>query len=489
MNRTPSLALVGLVAVLTVSCSGSDSSRDAGPDALADVAEDPGPGDPGEPPADPGTDTVEPDAAPGGPGSCRFLEPATDVRMCMHYENGWTRDEARADCEAVQPGIVGTWDPLPCPDDEVLGTCRLPAGDQALREWIATGRDPTRCNPLRTLCLLSASGTFQAGPLCQALGGPMAAWGSVPFVQPYRLCVPARDGEAPGQTDGKVCTWTLISGCTEDGRRFQDYGYCPDVITQRPYSPRAATTTASGDPRLQDEAYMAEVNWMARQVDACGCTCCHKAEVAPRGPAGWHIDAPGIWLDGLPDSGLALFAAFADSRALGAFPPEANNGFDRTNVGIPSTDVTRMKVFLEAEMVRRGLSEEDARKVPPFGGPLVEQFTFVPEPCDGGEGVAADGTIYWGDVGVRYLYILEPDAQGPVVPPNLDLPEGTIWRIEVSNVSPAFETATYGEVSGDQVQVFPTTGSPRALESGSPYYLYALIDVGFPVTRCLFTAP
>ena len=30
-------------------------------------------------------------------------------------------------------------------------------------------------------------------------------------------------------------------------------------------------------------------------------------------------------------------------------------------------------------------------------------------------------------------------------------------------------------------------GAPAALVSGTQYYLYALADIGVPITRCLFT--
>jgi len=179
----------------------------------------------------------------------------------------------------------------------------------------------------------------------------------------------------------------------------------------------------------------------------------------------------------------------ADSRALGAFPPSDNNGFDRTQLGLPTSDVPRMRAFLQAEWQRRGLTEEYGRSVPPFGGPLVEQFTFVPEACTGGEGVDASGDVYWGGFEARYLYVLEAASKGPVVPPNLDVPAGTLWLLTVPNVMPAFTEARYGEVLGDQVQAVPAEGAPPALVSGRQYYLVALLDIGLPATRCLFTAP
>jgi hypothetical protein len=497
------IACVAVAAGLALfaACSGSgNTAMDVGNDMAADVAADTAADTGGDTAGDVAADLpidadrdaageVPVDTGPEGPGVCRYQGPATGADECKEYGDGWEPEAARDDCAAVLPGISGVWSAGPCPDENVLGTCDLAAEGGPSHRLVISGEDLARCNLTRAFCLVALGGTFQPGTPCQAIGSPTAAWGSVPFVPAYRMCVPPPDGEASGQTEGHVCTWTLISGCTEDGLRFEDYGYCPDVMTNRPFSSVTAPTTDLEDPRLQDAEYMAEVAWAARQVEACGCVCCHKKTLAPRGPAGWYIDAPGIWLDGLEDSGLALFVGLADSRALGAFDPADNNNFNRTDVGIPTTDVARMKALLEGEMVRRGLSEEDARAVPPFGGPLVEQFTYVPEPCVSGEGVAADGTIDWGGYDVRYLYILEGDASAPVVPPNLDLPEGTLWRIDVPNVSPPFTTAIYGQVSGDQRQVVPATGLPEPLESGKTYYIYALIDIGLPATRCLFIAP
>lgn len=500
MRRTLLLLAAAVLAVLSA-CSGSgdaakdvaiDVATDVGADAAADTVADAGADVAADVPFDAGRDApddVPADVAPGGPGSCRYAGPVTGVDECKEYGDGWEIEAAQTDCAAVVPGVAGTWTAGACPEEGVLGTCDQASEGGPSHRLVVLGGDVGRCNLARAVCLLSVGGTFAPGPACQAIGSPTASWGSVPFVPPYRVCMPARDGEAAGQSDGRVCTWTLISGCTEDGRRFEDYGYCPDVMTNRPYSSEDAPATDPGDPRLQDAAYMAEVAWAARQVEACGCVCCHKKSLAPRGPAGWYIDAPGVWLDGLADSGLALFVGLADSRALGAFDPADNNGFNRTDVGIPTTDVARMKTLLEGEMARRGLTEEEARAVPPFGGPLVDQFNYVPEPCGFGEGVAADGTVDWGGFDARYLYVLEADAPAPVVPPNLDLPAGTIWRVEVPNVSPPFTTAVYGQVSGNQRQAYPEAGAPAPLESGETYYLYVLIDIGLPATRCLFVAP
>jgi hypothetical protein len=313
----------------------------------------------------------------------------------------------------------------------------------------------------------------------------------VPFVQPYRVCKDALPGEPPGQGEGgQVCTWTLISGSTEAGRRFDDYASCPDVLTQRPYwqaPPRA--TTAKDDPRLADAAFMAEVAWAKAQVESSACVCCHTDRLAPDGASQWATDADGIWLDGVRDSGLAMLAGLADSTALGAFPAAENNGFDRSVVGVPTTDAARMKALLLGEWKRRGLTDADAAKVPPFGGPLVDQLHYTPSACGAGEGLV-DGKLAWNGGAARYLYVLEAGAKSPGVPPNLDVPEATRWLVDVSDKKPAFASGVaYGAATGDLRQRVPASGAPLPLVSGATYYLVALRDVGFPLARCLFQAP
>jgi hypothetical protein len=86
--------------------------------------------------------------------------------------------------------------------------------------------------------------------------------------------------------------------------------------------------------------------------------------------------------------------------------------------------------------------------------------------------------------------VLAPDSANPGVPPNLDEPVGTIWFTDVPSASPAFDSGiSYGDVSGGRRQRIPETGQPSPLVSGDTYYLYALRDIGVPITRCLFVAP
>jgi hypothetical protein len=195
-------------------------------------------------------------------------------------------------------------------------------------------------------------------------------------------------------------------------------------------------------------------------------------------------------VDTLDDDGLAMMAGWVDSTAFGAFDPEDNNGFDRSVTGMPTSDVARMKAFLEGELDRRGLTRENFAETPAFGGPLADQLAYEPEACGAGQGVTTGGAIEWTGGAFRYLYILEPDASNPGVPPNLDLPDGTIWRIDVAHTDPALDgPVTYGVVPVGATQAFPAETSAEPLVSGRTYYLYVLRDIYVPLTRCLFTAP
>lgn len=98
---------------------------------------------------------------------------------------------------------------------------------------------------------------------------------------------------------------------------------------------------------------------------------------------------------------------------------------------------------------------------------------------------------FWAAAPARYIYILEAGSANPTVPPNLDLPKGTLWRLDVPHWGEPIPTGSirYGEVPQDLVQRFPNEGPPANLTSGKLYYLYVNRDVFQPMTRCLFIAP
>lgn len=420
-------------------------------------------------------------------GHCAYINAFSNTEECKEYRgDGWTAADAEADCAAptfpAQPGAF-TAD-APCDYPAILGTCTVSEGDPDETVLVFPGDDPEQCGGVEIGCSFAA-GTFVGAGVCDGETGGGGDGGGQPFV-PFEQVCEADDG----MPEGEVCTWNAISGCTEPGLNYLEYGDCDAVLTQRPYIPYGpAGTSSPDDARLDDPAWMAEFGWFTNEVEACACTCCHS-ETAPDGPAGFYVEAGPIWLDTASDEAVAMFAGWIDSGAFGAFPPEENQGFDRSTTGLPTTDVPRMVAFLEDELARRGKTRADYADEPPWGGPLVDQLEYRPGPCGEGQGIDADGVLVWTGGDARYLYVLEAEATSPTVPPNLDLPEGTLWRADVGpDDAPMPSGVRYGEVPAGARQAWPETGAPVPLTSGGTYYLVALADIILPATRCLFTAP
>lgn len=430
---------------------------------------------------------------PATVGHCRYTNPFSQAEECKEYTGAaWGVNRARAECAAAEPlGIEGAFGEGPCPEGPKYGRCVVEDGDEGYA-LVSPGDDPAECGATQGGCETFVGGTFEPGDTCEGASTPEPpSLAGDTFVPPYEVCAAPQD-DTPGQSaGGQVCTNVLVSGCTEPGRRFDDYASCDEVRTQRPFFPYPVSDVAPPDPsRLDDPQFVADLAWAKAQVGACACVCCHADLGNGTASAGWSIDADPIWTDTISDSGLAMLAGLVDSSAFGAYPPEANNGFDRDTVGLPTTDVPRMQGFLLAEYARRGLTEADAEQWPPFGGPLATQREFVPEACAEGVGVGEDGAVTWTGGPARYVYVLEADAKNPGVPPNLDLPQGTRWRLDVPLDGAPIESAlTFGQVPEGAQQRFPESGTPAGLEPGETYYLYVLADVGAPITRCLFDAP
>lgn len=310
------------------------------------------------------------------------------------------------------------------------------------------------------------------------------------FIPPFQECRDPKPGEQGSAPGGKVCTQVAINGCTEAGKVFSDYASCEVVRTQRPFWERPpAKEPDPDDPRLNDPEFMSELAWVTQQIEACGCSCCHDSRIFGGKFGQWDIARGSIWLDTLSDSGLALFVGLADSSALGAFPPAQNNGFDRTHTGIPTTDTERMKAFLSKELARRNISEEQARAVIPFGGPLYAFTVTRPSACKAGEGVTAQGAVHWlGGGKARYVYVLASGSANPGVPPNADLPEGTRWRLDVLANQPALGSPVrYGQTPQGSFQYFPEASPAPALVPGETYHLVVLDDPGLALANCEFT--
>jgi hypothetical protein len=427
-------------------------------------------------------------------GRCSYVNPFSQRAECKEYVGSyWDSETATADCASPVVGAsAGTFEAdMACERDpaEFLGECRVAYGTTDANTTVFTGDPSTDCGGMSIGC------GFAGGELvtAQACGGELSGGGgavSDPFRPFEQACVEPLDG-VPGQSaDGEVCTWEAISGATEEGRRYIDYASCDAVYSQRPYwTADVEANTPTDDPRYDDPKYMDNFDWFTSQVESTACVCCHSAEIAPDGPSGWYIEADGLWIDTIDDDGLAMLAGWIDSTAFGAFPPEENNGFSRDTTGIPTSDPDRMKGFLESELARRGLVEDDFADASAFGGPLADQLAYEPGRCASGIGVDAGGRVRWEGGVARYVYVLAPDSNPPGVPPNLDLPEGTVWKLDVSPDADGVQSGIrYGDVPSGAAQAYPLSGAPAELQSGRDYYLYVLRDIYQPLTRCLFEA-
>lgn len=429
-------------------------------------------------------------------GHCTYTNKFSNLEECRDYLGEWTDQQATADCKDQGSTVVlGS----ACGIEERLGYCFL-EGDQS-EQWTRItfpGVNAEKCASMQRGCELFGGGVFDPAPVCGGKVVDLGDTGLPTFQQPVLTCKDPKAGEAPGQSEGgKVCTWEMISGATEPGRSFSDYASCDRVRTQRPYYPVPPAPDAEReDPRMQDPAYAAEVSWVKSQIEATACVCCHSTR-APKGPSNWYVESPGNFINSFNPRGLAMGAGWINTVGFGAYRPEQNNGFSRASPERPNdsifvtTDPARMARFFEAELLRRGYTREDYATQPYGGGPLDEQRFFRPGACENGEGIAADGTLNWRGGKARYVYVLEQEATSPTVPPNLDLPEGTLWRLDVPSDGTPVESGSvrYGVVPAGMTQRFPASGSPTALTSGKTYYLYVLADIIVPVTRCLFVAP
>ncbi|HEX2872056.1 MAG TPA: hypothetical protein VHP33_12385 [Polyangiaceae bacterium] len=306
------------------------------------------------------------------------------------------------------------------------------------------------------------------------------------FIPPFIDCREPLDGVPGNGPDGEVCANVAISGCTEEGRYYPDYASCDVVLTQRPYAPLPPLTqpTPADDPRLDDADYMGELAWAKQQVEASACTCCHDSRQVPSSQ--WDVAAEPIWLDTLSNSGLALFSGLADSSTLGAFPAGDNFGFDRSYTGIPSTDGERMRAFMLREMERRGVSVEEAKAVPPFGGPIYANYNANPTRCTAEQGIDSDGVVRFPD-DARYVYVLEAGTKNPGVPPNLDVPEGTLWRLDVlPNAEPIRAGFHYGDTPPGSYQHTPAATPAPRLYFATTYHFVVIKYVGLTSVNCTF---
>ncbi len=428
-------------------------------------------------------------------GHCVYVNGFSKREECREYRGSkWSAEEASNDCKGTGSTLVEG----ACSYSETLGECAL--GSAEKYSWLVfPGNDASLCGSTKRGCEFFAGGIFGPSALCGSVdAGASTTGGLTTFQWPDRVCKPPVEGEPAGKgPDGQVCTNQMISGATEPGRHFEQYASCERVRTQRPYLavPTADNATRE-DPRLNDPAYVAELNWLKGEIQATACVCCHSTK-APNGTSNWYIDQPGNFMNGFFSRGLAMGAGWINTVGFGAYPPEQNNGFLRADPEHPdrsifvTTDPERVRKFFEAELAYRGKTRADFADQPYGAGPLDSQRFYTPTDCVAGEGVAADGTMRWTQGPARYVYVLEADSVTPGVPPNLDQPEGTVWRIQVPYSKGPVESGAlkYGVVPDGFEQFAPATGAAPALTSGKKYYLYVLADIALPNARCLFTAP
>ncbi len=305
-----------------------------------------------------GPDTSEPE--PPAAGACNYVNAFSNSPECKEYVgDDWDAAAMENDCATAAlggPGELTVGEP--CNPGPLLGICTTSADDGGLvADLYVQGEDAGSCDIAQSACETFSGGTFTAAGVCEE-GGGTGGGGSIPagvFIPPRLICQPPLDGDEDIASE-EVCTWNMISACTEEGLQYADYGSCDDVLTQRPYAGFTYPFTPDPeDPRLQDDAFLTELEWVTDQVEACACVCCHSSDVAPaRGASGWFIEASDIWTDSVPDEGIAIFAGLADSTVFGAYNPDDNNGFQRTVTGLPSNDAERMRTFFLNEWLRRG---------------------------------------------------------------------------------------------------------------------------------------
>jgi hypothetical protein len=425
-------------------------------------------------------------------GHCVYENPFAKQEECAELRgDGWDKKSAEAACDEHDAALEDG----PCPYDEPTGACVMPTDDPSKVTQLVM--PVGECGSNERGCELFGGGTFVEGPACggENAPDPDEAYNADDYYVPETLvCADPLPGEPAGNgPDGQVCQWAQMSGCTEPGRRFEDYASCEDIRTQRPYHPVPPNDTEPlDDPRMQDAVYAADVAWAKEQLDSCACVCCHKGSAAPEGASVFDTEHPGNFLNSFSTWGLAFGANAFDSSLLGNYTPEQNNGFTRTAAGMPSTDPVRMQAIFQRELEHRGSTMEEWADVTPQPDIFYQQYIYEADDCEEGEGVAADGSVRWTGGRARYLYVLDASAENPMLPPNMDKPAGTLWRIDT--LPPAVPAKTgeviYGAIPDGHEQEIPAAAAaPAPLVEGQRYKIWALADIGQPMTRCVFTFP
>ncbi|MEM9490309.1 MAG: hypothetical protein AAGC55_14280 [Myxococcota bacterium] len=313
---------------------------------------------------------------------------------------------------------------------------------------------------------------------------------SAPFWPVEQECVPASSvANLPESAilstdeDGtmQLCVWNSFNGTAPEGMRFNEVASCATPLTHGPsWFTQPTQLYTSDDALLEDEAYVAELNWVQSQIESSGCGCCHASALGSGNTSGFDVSAPAVWTDTMSNARLAMAAGmFEDHLLFGLFPPEMNHGFDRQQTIFPSTDPARMKAFFTSEFERRNGNDDDlAHGQDQFDRQFGRLFDPPRDCMSSIEGIE-DGRILWDGQPVRQIYVQEEGSNSPGFPPNLDRPAGTVWALYVDPDSQPLEAGTVaiGEVPVGTRQMIPEDGTAPALVSGQTYRLYAAPDI------------
>ncbi len=421
---------------------------------------------------------------PQGAGSTKF----PDIRSTSYQNLQFSVRSGRA-------GIMPAFDTVAYPE-AVLDTDFIALTGKEIPQEVGEPCPIDRSGDNEQIVPQLAYRDLAEGPKALGLGFALD-----PFVLPYVMCKDLPSIEELGKTK-RVCANVGISGSTEEGYRFADFGVCKDIRTQRPYRSIAVQNRngrSDADSRLQDPKFAQELAWVTDQIRSSGCVCCHDSSVDKR-TAFWDIAKDKVWTDQLDKYAVEVFTGRVDSTALGAYKPKDNFGFDRYHTGLPTTDVPRMQDFFKGLAKDLGTTEEEIKTMPPLADFLASQLREDPKACESGEGVDAKTMkVKWNTkifgfpifTPVRFVYILEEDAQTPLVTPNLDKPIGTLWRLDASSFLKGFysNSIKYGEVPKNGTQTIPDPArfpALKTLELGKNYRIVVQLDVAFPVTNCVF---
>jgi len=301
------------------------------------------------------------------------------------------------------------------------------------------------------------------------------------FIMPFETC----------PDESEWCFWNANGGCVPEGERFVDWGDCPTVRTQGIPWTASVNPAADSDPRLSDPDYTAELTWVTAQANAAACVCCHSSDTGSANV--FDISVGPTWVSTFTNRGVMMAAGIVTSDELGAFRPEDNHGFDRYTTMFPTTDVERFRRFFLEELDHRQVSQEEIDSVRPLAGPLSGNTVSETTSCSTGVGIDAQGVFHWKGTAIRYAWVQRPDAANPGIPPNLDLPENTIWQASVHHENPAIPPGSlvYSAKPPGAEQTYPAedAGLPT-LTAGETYKLFLLPDHGqYLLENCTFVYP